>query len=94
MLTSAARQRAVLWEYIEEGEGVCLLVCLCVCTEVHFSHHIFCRINTSLLLPITLLFACLNTAGFIHIVFPLCALHYQLRHTLFNKVNTEKVTLS
>lgn len=57
---------------------------------------IFCRINTSLLLPITLPFACLNTAGFIHIVPPThpCEFHYQPIHTLFNKVNTGKVRLS
>lgn len=78
MLTSAARQPAVLWEYIEEGEGmcacvyvhICVFACVRVCTKVQFFPRIFCRINTSLLLPITLLFACLNTAGFIHIVFP------------------------
>lgn len=84
---------------------VCVRVCIhlyvyadtCVCarTKVQFSPCIFCSINTSLLLPITLLFACLNTGGFIHIVFfPLCVLHDQLRYTLFNKVNTGKVRLS
>ena len=36
MLTSAARQPAVLWEYIEEGKGnVCVSECVCVCVSVY-----------------------------------------------------------
>lgn len=64
-------------------------------TDIHTHPHIFCKINTSLLFPITLLFACWNTDGFKHTVFPtLCVLHNQLSYTLFNKVNTGKVRLS
>ena len=62
---------------------VCVCVCVCARAKVQFSPCIFCRINTSLLLPITLLFACLNTAGFIHIVFPLMCIALPVKaHTL------------
>ncbi len=62
---------------------VCVCVCVCVCTKVQFFPRIFGRINTSLLLPITSLFACLNTAGFIHIVFtPVCVALPVKVHTL------------
>lgn len=102
MLTSAARQSALV---VYLG-GMCVHVYVStfmfVCTlrsrthtHRHTHPHIFCRINTSLLFPITLLFACWNIDGFSRTVSPtLCVLHNQLSYTLFNKVNTGKVRLS
>lgn len=64
---------------IEEGE----CVCVCVRSKVQFFPCIFCRINTSLLLPITLVLACLNTASFTHaVVPPVCTALAVKVHTL------------
>lgn len=96
MLTSAARQPAVLWECVEEwGRG-----CVCVCIKVQSPPPLHLLLNqhfTALAYYFTvrLLKHCrLYTHCLPPPPPPMCISLPTKAHTLFNKVNTGKVRLS